>query len=176
MKYLFILMLTASTASCRSQDSSFRAERLQRSASIVLEGRVPIVFPLFGIIEEKKWSPDWSPTAIFPLSGEMAEGSVYRTPGHIHGEPPLTWVVSRFDTAAAHLTYIVTAADRIVSIDIQCAMLSDNRTRATITYCMTGLNAEGNAVCHHLIGRLFAQDLQDWQAPINDLLTGKKPG
>jgi hypothetical protein len=41
---------------------------------------------------------------------------------------------------------------------------------------MTGLNAEGNAVCHHLIGRLFAQDLQDWQAPINDLLTGKKPG
>jgi hypothetical protein len=174
MKYLFILMFTASTASCNSQDTAFMAERLQRSGSIVLEGPVTRVFPLFGIIREKEWSPGWSPTPVFPMSGEMGEGSVYRTPGHVHGEPQLTWVVSRFDTTAAHLTYLVIAADRVVSIDIQCASLPDNRTRATITYFMTGLSAEGNAVCHHLIGRLFAHDLQDWQAPINELLTGKK--
>ena len=106
----------------------------------------------------------------------MAEGSVYRTPGHVHGEPPLTWVVARFDTAAGHLTYLVTAADRVVSIDIQCAPLPGSRTRATITYTMTGLNAEGNAICHHLLGRVFAHDLQDWQAAMNNILTGKKSG
>jgi hypothetical protein len=176
MKYLFILMLTATTASCNSQDTAFTAERLQRSASIVLEAPIARVFPLFGIIREKEWSPGWSPTPIFPLSGEMAEGSVYRTPGHVHGEPPLTWVVSRFDTASAHLTYLVTAADRIVSIDIQCAQLTGGWTRATITYSLTGLTVEGNAICHHLLGKLFAHGLQDWQAPINELLMGKKPG
>ena len=176
MKYLFILMLTASTASCQNQDSPFIAERLRRSASIDLEGSVATVFPLFGIIREKEWSSGWSPTPIFPLSGEMTEGSVYRTPGHVHGEPPLTWMVSRLDTPAAHLTYLVTAADRIVSIDIQCAPLPGNRTRATITYCLTGLTPEGNEIGHHLLGRLFADGLQDWQVPINKLLTGKKPG
>jgi hypothetical protein len=173
MKYLFILMLTASTTSCNSQDTAFTAERLQQSASIILEAPVTRVFPLFGIIREKEWSPGWDPTPIFPTTGEMTEGSVYRTPGHVHGEPPLTWVVSRFETAAAHLTYLVTAADRVVTIDIQCAELPGGRSRATITYCMTGLNTEGNAVCHHLIGRLFAHDLGDWQAPINELLTRK---
>jgi hypothetical protein len=28
----------------------------------------------------------------------------------------------------------------------------------------------------HLPGKLFADGLQDWQALINELLTGKKPG
>jgi hypothetical protein len=171
MKYIIAFLMVTASSSCKSQDNRFIAQRVSNSAEILLNGTVKQVFPLFGIMKEKEWSSGWSPTALFPQSGQMAEGSVFRTPGHVHGEPPLTWVVSRYDSAAAHLTYIIEAANRIVSIDIRCTALPDNRTRATIAYTMTGLSDDGNAIIHHAITKQFAENLQDWQTAINKLLT-----
>lgn len=170
MKHLILLLMVAVNLSCKSQDGSFVSQRVQDSADIILDAPITQVFPLFGIIREKEWSPGWDPTSVFPQSGEMAEGSVYRTPGHVHGEGPLTWVVSQFDTAAGHLTYLVTAPDRVVTIDIRCTPQPDRRTRATITYTLTGLTEEGNLICHHLLLKQFAHRLQDWQTTINQFL------
>jgi len=171
MKYfIFILMVTANL-SCKSQDSSFTSQRVQDSAVILLDASIVRVFPLFGMMKERDWSPGWNPTPVFPQTGEITEGAVYRTPGHVHGEGPLTWVVSRYDTSASHLTYLITAPDRVVTIDIRCAALSDSNTRATITYTLTGLTEEGNEICHHLLLRQFTHRLQDWQTAINQYLT-----
>ena len=170
MKYIFIIMLTSLVSSCHSQDGPSNAERVQRSATITLDGTVGKVFPLFGIIREKEWDHDWDPTPVYPNSGDMAEGAVYRTPGHIHGDSPLTWVVSRFDTLDNHLIYLVFAGNRVVSIDIRCSPLPDNRTTATITYTMTGLDEQGNQIIHHHIASVFQHNLQNWEALINKAL------
>jgi hypothetical protein len=164
-------MFTAHLTSCQSQDTPFIADRVQQTATITLNGPVSKVFPLFGIIREKEWDHQWNPTEVYPTSGHIDEGSIYRTPGHFHGEPPLIWVVSRYDTTESHVTYLVSATNRIVSIDIQCSTLPDARTQATITYTMTGLDAQGNQIIHQHITAIFQHQLQDWQTLINQALS-----
>jgi hypothetical protein len=170
MKYKIITMLTFLATTGYSQNNPFVAERVRQSATITLSGPVAKVFPLFGIIREKEWDHDWNPTPVYPASGDISEGAVYRTPGHVHGDANLIWVVSCFDTADNHLTYLVTAGNRVVSIDIRCSPLSDSRTQATICYTMTGLDEAGNQIIHQHIANLFAHNLQDWQTLINQVL------
>jgi hypothetical protein len=171
MKYIFIIMLTSLATSCHSQNDRFIAERVQQSAKITLNGLVGKVFPLFGIMREKEWDHDWNPTPVYPTSGNIAEGAIYRTPGHAHGDPALIWVVSLLDTADNHLTYLVNAGNRVVSIDIRCHPLTGNRTEATIVYTMTGLNEKGNQVIYQHIANLFQHHLQNWESLINQALS-----
>jgi hypothetical protein len=170
MKYYLILLLMSQITACKGQDSSFTPARVHQSAEITLEGPVTEVFPLFGIMREKEWDSAWNPTPVFPISGDMAEGAIYHTPGHLHGEAPLIWIVYRYDTSRYWLTYLVSASNRIVSIDIQCTPIEGNKTHAVVTYTMTGLTEEGNQIIRHHLTMLFAHHLQDWQDAINQRL------
>jgi len=167
--YLSILFMLLCSA-CAGQDSPFVANRVQQSAEITLEGPIAKVFPLFGIIEEKKWDHEWDPTPIYPLSGDIEEGAIYRTPEHVPGEAPLIWVVTRYDTTLYRLTYLVTAINRIVSIDIQCTAIDGNSTRAIVKYTLTGLTSDGNKIIGHHLASIFANNLNGWQSAINHLL------
>jgi hypothetical protein len=132
-----------------------------------LDGPVNDIFPLFEIMEEKKWSPDWDPTPVYPATGEIREGAVFRTPGHVHGESPLTWVITRYDRQNHAIVYTVVGANRVIQIAVTCDSVAQNRTAATITYDLTGLSAEGNRISHHTILKMFAHQLSDWQEAIN---------
>jgi hypothetical protein len=170
MKCYVTILLMPLLAACKGRDSPFVANRVQQSTEITLEGPIEKVFPLFGIIREKEWEPEWKPDPIFPLSGDIAEGAIYCTPGHLPGEAPLTWVVVRYDTVLYRLTYLVSASDRIVSIDIQCITIDSNHTRAIVTYTLTGLTQEGNKIIRHHLASIFAHNLQGWENAINQLL------
>jgi hypothetical protein len=170
MKYYLIILLMTPLTACKGQDTSFVADQVQQSAEITLQGPVAKVFPLFGIIREKEWDPEWNPTPVFPKSGDITEGAIYRTPGHVPGEAPLTWIVARYDTSLNRVTYIVTASDRIVSIDIQCKSDNDQHTRARVTYTLTSLTPTGNIIIKHLLAAIFDHNLQGWQTAINQVL------
>jgi hypothetical protein len=156
----------------KAQD--FKAEQFVQSASIVLQGNIEKVFPLFGAIEEKKWSEDWHPTPVFPASGNMEEGFIFHSPDHVPNSPPLTWVVSKYDSSSHQVRYIITSANRVTIITVNCSKIDGNSTKAEITYCLTGLSEEGNEISHHLITEMFKHNLKDWETAINNYLASAR--
>jgi|SRR5450432_288393 len=171
MKYHLTIILLLLLDACNGQDADpFIAKRIQQNAEITLNGPIAKVFTLFGIMREKEWDPDWHPTPVFPPSGDIAEGAVYHTPGHVPGEPPLTWVVALYDKVLYRLTYLVSAPDRIVEINIQCKTIGDNNTSAIVTYMLTGLTTEGNEMIGHHLAAIFSHNLHGWQTSINERL------
>jgi hypothetical protein len=149
---------------------NFTAEKYVQGASIVLNANIDKVFPLFGAMEEKKWAADWHPTPVYPASGNMEEGFIFQSPDHVPGSPPLTWVVAKYDLLNHQVTYIITSANRVIIISVNCTKLDDNSTKADITYQLTGLTEEGNEVSHHLITSVFKHNLKDWETAINTYL------
>jgi hypothetical protein len=177
MKNLFIklpgITLMAILGSAQIKAQGFKAEQVVQSASIVLDGNIEKVFPLFGAIEEKKWSEGWNPTPVFPASGNMEEGFIFQTADHVPGQPLLTWVVSKYSPASHQLQYIITSSLRVTTISVNCSKLSDSSTKAEITYKLAGLSDEGNLISHHLISKMFKHNLKDWETAINNYLTKK---
>ena len=161
-------ILTAATIPARAQ--KFVAEHYRQSASIELNGDIDRVFPLFTMSGEKNWAAGWNPVPIYPNSGEMREGLIFQTPDHIHGGPPLTWLVSRYDERSHQIQYVVTSPTRVTFISVTCTPLSTKATRADIRYELTGLSSEGNEQSRHVLQKIFAADLTDWQTAINDYL------
>jgi hypothetical protein len=155
-------------------DTSFKAERLSRTATIILNGAVEKVFPLFGAIEEKKWADGWNPSVLYPKSEQIEEGMVFTTQGHGHGEDRFAWIVSRHQVEEHLIEYVVSTANRYWVIDIQCAAPSKDHTKATVRYTYTGLTVLGNEINSHAIKKMFERDLEDWAEAINHYLeTGK---
>ncbi|MHA4809036.1 SRPBCC family protein [Flavitalea flava] len=181
---LFNLLVALVPGACHNQlnhtmdnqnNGNFQAERITKTATIVLNGPIDTVFPLFGAFEEKKWAEGWNPVPLFPLSETMAEGILFKTAGHIHYETENIWVVSKYQPADHLVQYTVIAPGRFQTITITCAAATagtpGSATRATITYTFTGLNETGNTISKHLITKMYAMNLKDWEEAINKYLT-----
>jgi hypothetical protein len=153
-----------------SPRAQFKAERLSRTATIVLHGAVDKVFPLFGAIEERKWANGWNPAILFPKSEQIEEGMVFTTQAHGHGEDKYAWIVSRYQVENHVVEYIVSTANRYWVITIQCVASSKDHTKATISYTYTGLTDLGNEINRHAIEKMFERDLEDWEEAINHYL------
>jgi hypothetical protein len=163
-----ILVVIITSVPCKAQD--FKAEQYVQNATIELKGNIDKVFPLFTPLGEKSWDERWNPTLMFPSSGETREGLIFQTPDHVQGAPSLTWVVSRYDERSHQIQYILISAIRVAIISITCTVSGSNSTNAKISYELTGLCQEGNELSHHVIGKIFANNLKDWESAINAYL------
>jgi hypothetical protein len=157
-------------AEVQASAQDVKAEQYVQSATIELKGNIDRVFPLFTPLGEKKWAEGWDPNPIFPSSGVMQEGLIFQTPDHVHGAPRMTWVVSRYNVRDHQIQYIISSAVRVAIISVTCTASSKDCTNANVSYSLTGLSAEGNALSHHLIGKIFATNLKDWETAINAYL------
>jgi len=154
----------------QAKAQGFKAEQYVKSASIILNGNIEKIFPLFGAIEEKKWAEGWNPVPVFPESADMQEGLIFQTPDDVHRGSVVTWVVATYDVKDYMVKYIITASDWLIFIYVHCSEQSANITKAVITYKLTGLTSEGNEVSHHLVEKIFENNLKDWETAINNYL------
>jgi hypothetical protein len=152
----------------------FVAERLTRTASILLHGPIDAAFPLFGPVEEKKWARGWNPTVLYPPSATLEEGMVFTTPAHHQGEADYHWIVARYEPDRHSVTYVVSAPTRIWTITIRCTSARDAETKASITYTFTGIDDAGNALNARTAAAIFGDNLSDWEESINDYLSAQR--
>jgi hypothetical protein len=146
---------------------TFTAERISRSATIILEGPVDTVFPLFGPIEEMKWEDGWDPVILYPVSGEPEEGMFFTTRAQDHDETTYAWIVAKYNPEMYLIEYIVSTHNRCWVITIQCTALPGNRTQTTVRYTFTGLTALGNELNRRAIQKIYTRNLKDWEEAIN---------
>ncbi len=177
-------MLTTTFGACHGQkqdnkmdstaNRNFIAERISKTASIMVNDKIEKVFPLFGAFEERKWAVDWRPRLIYPATEMMEEGTTFKTPPHLHQEGEYLWIVTKYDAPGFLIQYLVISPDRFWTIAIHCSRNADNSTKADITYTFTGLNNSGNQVNRHMIEAMYKNNLKDWEEAINYYLkTGK---
>ena len=146
------------------------ANRATRSATIVLNADVDKVFPLFGFLEERKWSRGWDPQVV--AMGDSLQDAVFT---HTDDDVTATWMVAEYDETQHRVTYAVLVPnDRAITIRILCAGDAKS-TQATVTYTFTMLGEGGAAAFREFQQEDFSRRLLHWQHAINHYLeTGKQ--
>jgi hypothetical protein len=153
---------------------SFKSKRISQTQSIILNGSLDKVFPLFGPIKEKEWADGWNPEVIYSTSNLVEEKMVFTSKAIFPDEPDYTWVISKFQPESAFIEYLVFTQERFWIILVKCAGKSEETTIAKITYTYTGLTENGNSLNELALEKMYSQDLRDWEKAINYYLeTGK---
>jgi hypothetical protein len=125
------------------------------------------VFPLFGALEEKKWSPGWEPKFIYPTPARDEQGMVF---SGTQGGTSSLWTCTAFDKATGHVQYVYLEDDAMVTlIDIHLAKAGAAETQASVVYERTALQAEANEHVTHM-AKGDANSGDEWAEAINGYL------
>lgn len=144
-------------------------EQRTQSFTIILNGSVSDVTPLFGPVREAEWAPDWSPRFIHPAQGVQREGVVFTTsPGH--GRDRL-WLLTTYDARNGRVEYVVvTPAFTANEIKIHVVPHGEQHCKATITYRRSALAPEGNEEVAKLDTHWAEEQRIHWETAINEAL------
>ena len=151
------------------KDENFKAEKISQTETIVLNGIIEKVFPLFGAFEERKWANGWAPQLIYPEEERIEEGTTFLTEG-FDDEPTYLWRVTKYAHADSLIQYLVSTENRYWTITVKCKAAINNCTTAEVTYTYLGLNKRGNELNKKSINRIYADRLKDWEEEINAYL------
>lgn len=171
---LIYLLLHMNLISNQEVLTDFKPERIQRTSTFTIQGKVADVFPLFGPIREMEWAAGWEPEILY-RSGQaiVEEHMIFQTSGYA-GEGKYTWIISQYRPEKYLIEYTVSAHERIWFIRVNCKE-SKGKTEVTVSYTYTGLTMEGHKKNEFALKRMFAEDLTDWAEAINYYLkTGKQ--
>ena len=102
---LWALGLTLVQAALAGEDGAAVVEQRTQSFTIILNGSVSDVTPLFGPVREAEWAPDWLPRFIHPAQGVQREGVIFTT-SRGHGSDRL-WVLTTYDVGNGRVEYVV---------------------------------------------------------------------
>ena len=152
--------------------ANFVAQGVTRTGSIVLEGTIEKVFPLFGPVDEKKWVAGWEPEVVYPATAVMEQGMVFRTRD---GEDQFTWVMTHLDPARHEVTYHnVAPGFQVRRIEVRCRALAAERTEAVVTYSYVGLSERGNREIAAMDENAYVAKMKHWEQAINGYLTKRR--
>jgi Polyketide cyclase / dehydrase and lipid transport. len=151
-----------------------KAERIQRTASFIVNTSIEKAFPLFGPVREKEWATGWEPEIIYSSHPEVEEHMIFKTKATTKEEDFYLWTLTQYRPKEYLVAYTVSTSLRIWFITVACADQNQN-TKVTVTYSYTGLTEEGNRLNKLAIEKMYAQNLKDWEEAINYYLkTGKQ--
>jgi hypothetical protein len=149
----------------------FQAQRVAQTHTITVDGEPGIVFSLFTPEEEKKWTPGWDYTPIFPQDGNIEKNLMFLTTAHDHAKQPAIWIVSNYKPISYCIEYLKIEPDiKIGRIEIVCSDAGNHKTAVSVTYSYTSLGKEGNLFLETFTVDFFIEYLSYWEKAINHYL------
>jgi hypothetical protein len=149
----------------------FKAQRVSRIHTITVDDEPTVVFSMFTPEEEKKWTPGWDYTPIFPQDGTIEKNLMFLTSAHDHAKQPALWIVCNYKPLSYCIEYLKIEPDiKIGKIEIICDNSGSNRTIVSVTYTYTSLGEEGNLFLESFTEDFFIQYLSQWEKAINHYL------
>jgi hypothetical protein len=150
-------------------DSKPKSVRLV--GTILLNGSVEDVFPLFSPKGEMLWVPGWNPQLLHPPGTDWAEGLIFRTEEEM-GEA--IWVVTRLDPVKHRVEYLRVEPRRYVArVAVSCSATDEGNTEAATSYEFIGLSEAGNAEIRAMTQGGYEEKMGRWNKWINEYL-GKR--
>lgn len=165
--------MTLLACETKNDTSNFKAERISRTASFLVQAPIEKVFPLFGPVREMEWAQGWNPHLIYSETKEVEERMIFETSGKFEEEDKYTWVITQYSPQDHLIEYTVSTPERIWFITVKCEALG-KETKTTVSYTYTGLTARGNERNKEALANMYADNLKDWEMAINYYLTTGK--
>lgn len=145
--------------------SDFRAERMVRTHHFELPMAPQEAFHLFTPEGERAWAKGWEPRYLHPADGRTTAGMVFTTG---HGGEETLWTMTRHEPECGVAEYLrVTPGSRMGTVRVQCSESSAG-TRVSVTYALTALTPEGNAMLRELDAASYEAFIESWKASIQD--------
>lgn len=134
--------------------------------SFVIDIAADRALPLFTAEGERNWVPGWAPEI---LSGNGERGSVFRTTSD---GVQTVWIVTDFRPDLGRASYArIAQGSNMGLVDVQCEPVDPDSTRVTVTYTLTGLNAEGVAFASQFLDpQAYKRFIGEWQQAIDAAL------
>jgi hypothetical protein len=164
-----ILICTIAVVQTEAVPGEARLEQRTQSFTILLNGTVAEVTPVFGPIREVEWAPSWVPHFLHPFEKAQREGAVFTTKS-TNGRERL-WMLTAYEPDQGRVEYVFVTPGLTFN-DIKIRVVADGRRRckAIITYRHSALTSEGNEEVAKLDSRWAEQQRMHWEAAINSLL------
>src|SRR5688500_804821 len=99
--------------------TTFEAERVSKTSSFLVDGKIENVFPLFGPLREKDWAEGWDPEVIYSEDAVVAHQMIFRTKASTD-EEFYNWAVTTFQPLHNLIEYTVSTLNRIWFIQVKC--------------------------------------------------------
>ena len=142
----------------------FRAERIVRSHSLVVDLPLAQAFAFFEPEGERAWAEGWDPVYHHPADGRAERGMVFTTG---HGDELTLWTMIRHEPAAGIVEYVrTTPGSRSGTVLVQCSALDAQRTRAHVVYTLTALTPQGNETLRAMGEERFRAYIESWEKAI----------
>ena len=150
----------------------FRAARIARSHSLVVNLPSSPAFELFTPEGERAWAEGWDPTYHFPSDGRPEAGMVFTTG---HGGEHTIWTMIRYEPAAGRVSYTrTTPGSRTGIVDVRCEATDATSTRVHVSYTLTALSAEGNLVLAEMTEEKFRGFIDSWRQSIEAAISRRR--
>lgn len=144
---------------------------LRRTGTLRVAAPLEQAFPFFTPDGERLWVPDFDPEFLHPLSGDQEAGAIFTTR---HGGEDTLWMVLRFSSTNGLAEYArVTPGSRRGTVHVALAAAGADTTEATVTYDLTSLSSEGDAVLEAMTEVAYTAMLADWERRIAQALRGE---
>ena len=153
--------------------TDFIAQRVSRSKALKLHGSSSQVFPLFNYIHEDKWAPQMGYEMIYPRSGVMEEGAVFRT-RHSNGSGTI-WTINKLDYKNFLVEYLRFDGDCLMAtVRIRCKNELNGTCTAIVSYTFTTLSPEGNNLLQEYSSTDFEIRMKAWEKRLNTFLRNER--
>jgi hypothetical protein len=144
-------------------------EQRTQSFTIILNGSVSDVTPLFGPVTRGRMGARLVAAFYSPGTGRQREGVVFTT-SRGHGSDRL-WLLTTYDVRNGRVEYVVvTPAFTANEIKIRVVPDGEHHCKATITYRRSALGPEGNEEVAKLDAHWAEEQRNHWETAINEAL------
>jgi len=153
--------------------SHFVAQRVEHEGSFLVDAAPAVAFDLFTPEGEREWvGPAWDPLHLYPASGTLEVGAVFRT-READGTPTF-WMNLACDRPGGHLEYVrLTPDSRLGTVTVRLSAEDGSRSRVDVRYRFTSTSAAGNDYLTAFDAESYDRMLRDWRDKIAAALAAR---
>ena len=142
-------------------------EHAETSISFELPAPPSVALPLFGPVRESEWSPQWSPSFLYPSIPSQIVGAVFTTGEEGH---QMIWTLARYDEAAFQVSYVIVWPGMCATkLDIELKPAPNGTSQATVTNRRTALSEPGDKYVKEFAAE-FPSQREHWRHAISHRL------
>jgi hypothetical protein len=152
----------------KSNMKSEKPHRISHTYEQTINGSIKEIMPLYCPVREMDWCENWSPKAVYSNSGLVEKDCIFITS---HGETDIVWIVTDYDIEKGHVEMVYLVPEVLVTkLEIQLTPITEDMTKALITYSKSSLSEMGNKVLEEFTKKEYDIMMDSWEKAMNHYL------
>ena len=145
-----------------------KPNRISYTYEQTINGTIKEIMPLYCPVKELDWCEKWNPKAVYSNSGFVEKECIFITS---HEESDIVWIVTDYDIEKGHVEMVYHVPGVLVTkLEIQVTPITENKTKAVLTYSKTSLSEMGDKVLEEFTKEEYEIMMDSWEKAMNHYL------